>query len=715
MTAAGGKILEKLAAGTEWWTATELALLHSAALPTTPQAINARAKRETWRKQVRSGQGGAWEYHLSSLPEPVRQQIARIALQVTRPALPATLEAATANAPKTVVKNLAGLPADSKPRRRAEARLLVLAALDQYRQSGGLTLSKAVAGFIEIYNAGMLSVPDLVREELPEISRSSLFDWIRKRKTQGAERLALNYRGRTEDGAIEKNAVLREMLIGMYAERPDLAASVYLDALRQRLPNARLPSLRALQRWLTRWKERNPRIALQIENPDKAKSKYLSAIGSASAGIVRANQLWEMDATPADILLKDGRWCLTGAIDVATRWASLRVTRTPTQQAHMALIRQLALQRGMPEAIRTDNGKDYTGHAFGAALAALGLEHRICTPFSPEKKPHIERFFGTLTRDLFARLPGFSGHNVAHAQAIRARRTFANRLGTSDDVAFSVELTAAELQTNIDTWLDGYHNRPHDGLQGRTPSEMAESLGLGIIGIPDERRLDLLLMDLPNGGGRRMVQKNGIAVDGTTFVASWIGAHVGYPVLVRLDPTDMGTIHCFDPADGSYIGRAIAEELLGVERQAMAAASRATQKAIDSAAHRQIAEIKKRFTQQRIAAASRGTEHLPDSVVIELPQLRQRQPEQSPEEQAQLDAAAAEILSAPPPSRDADIEEADARFGRWYELDQKIRAGEAVTEQDRQWHRLYGSDAECQSYLAMIADFGEEAVLRKAG
>lgn len=718
MTAARAIIMEKLAAehGGDWWTATELLQLQSEALPKTPQAINAKAKRQDWRKQVRTGQGGAWEYHLSSLPESVRQHIARLALQAPQQHLPVPLPQQQDRAPTdAVVKNLAGLPADSKQRRRAEARLLVLAALETYRKAGNLSLSKAVPDFIDLYHAGTIAAPAMVREELPQLSRSSLFDWLRKRNTQGAERLALNYRGRTDDSLIDKNATVREMLIGMYAERPDLAASVYLDTLRERLPNTTLPSLRALQRWLTRWKEQNPRVALQIENPDKAKSKYLSAIGSSSAGIVRANQVWEMDATPADILTRDGRWSLTGLIDVATRWAAVRVTRTPTQQAHMGLIRQMAMQRGLPETVKTDNGKDYTGHAFEAALAALELTHALCTPFSPEQKPHIERFFGTLTRDLFARLPGFSGHNVAHAQAIRSRRTFAKRLGTSDEAAFSVDLTAAELQVNINSWLDAYHNRPHEGLGDRTPAEAAAALGLGIKGIPDIRRLDLLLMDLPNGGGKRIVQKHGIEAEGTVFVASWIGPHIGYPVLVRLDPTDMGTIHCFSPADGSYIGEAIAEELLGIERRAMAATSRAAQKAIDRAAHQQIAAIRKQFNQQRIAAATRGDETLPGHVVIELPQFRHQQPELSSEDQADLDAAADAAMAQPAASRDADVEEADARFARWYALDARIKAGEAVSDQLRQWHRVYGSDAECQSYLAMIADFGVEEVLRKAG
>ncbi|WP_227660464.1 DNA-binding protein [Hafnia paralvei] len=54
----------------EWYAAKELVGI--AGFPTTPQAINQRAKSEGWRKQKRSGvQGKALEYHISSFPDEV--------------------------------------------------------------------------------------------------------------------------------------------------------------------------------------------------------------------------------------------------------------------------------------------------------------------------------------------------------------------------------------------------------------------------------------------------------------------------------------------------------------------------------------------------------------------------------------------------------------------------------------------------------------------
>ena len=93
-----------------------------------------------------------------------------------------------------------------------------------------------------------------------------------------------------------------------------------------------------------------------------------------------------------------------------------------------------------------------------------------CPPYTPEAKPFVERFLGTLTRDLFATLPGFSGHDVAQAQALRSRKSFAARRGEDDTVIYGAELTAEALQERCDSWCDAvYGRRPHSGLGGASP------------------------------------------------------------------------------------------------------------------------------------------------------------------------------------------------------------------------------------------------------
>jgi hypothetical protein len=66
----------------EWFTAKELADIHS--LPSTPQGVNALARREGWERRRRHGvQGKAVEYSVRSLPV---KAIAELALQFSKSA-----------------------------------------------------------------------------------------------------------------------------------------------------------------------------------------------------------------------------------------------------------------------------------------------------------------------------------------------------------------------------------------------------------------------------------------------------------------------------------------------------------------------------------------------------------------------------------------------------------------------------------------------------
>ena len=53
------------------------------------------------------------------------------------------------------------------------------------------------------------------------------------------------------------------------------------------------------------------------------------------------------------------------------------------------------------------------------AIFALQINDVPVPPFCPELKPHVERVIQTISHSLFERLPGYVGHNVAEAQAIR--------------------------------------------------------------------------------------------------------------------------------------------------------------------------------------------------------------------------------------------------------------------------------------------------------
>lgn len=310
------------------------------------------------------------------------------------------------------------------------------------------------------------------------------------------------------------------------------------------------------------------------------------------------------------MLCTDGRHTLIGAIDVFSRRARVFVSPTSRATAIAALLRRALLDWGVPETVRVDEGQDYVSRHVRRVLADLEIEPDILPPYSPERKPFIERFFGALTRGLLAYLPGFAGHDVAQRQAIRARRSFAQRRGETDADAFQVQLTAAGLQEQIDKWIETvYERQPHGGLDKRTPFEVAAAAGQQVRRIEDERALDILLMAPPSGDTRRRVVKGAVKVDGGEYFAAELAPWSGFNVEVRLDPHDRGVIylmaggvspHGVSLEPGQFICRAQDAARLGDSRAAEAARAKAHMRASDRAGRQHARELKRRYRPDQV-------------------------------------------------------------------------------------------------------------------
>lgn len=559
------------------------------------------------------------EYQIDELPAETRAAIAARTINAVRaPIAPLDIDAAKAGATEGAKLHLRAYLGEraieaarteslkiqgalrGKAQQRIDAKIEILRARELYAEAGSLSIKASEHHFTTAYNEGSVEMAAWIRALVPDVSPSTLAAWRRLVKTEGITALAGKYGNRKADGTIDRQPQLRDFVIGMLVRTPHARATHVLQAIDARFNAAnpvKKPSISALERWVAEWRRENAQTLTALGNPDAWKGKYMVAFGSMSKDVERLNQRWELDSTPADVMLKDGRHTVLGVIDVFSRRAKLLVSKTSRAVAVAQLVRGALLEYGVCEEAKTDNGSDYTSKHVSRVFGSLDIKQTLCPPFQPWHKPHIERFFGTFTRDLVELLADFIGHSVAERKAIEDRKSFADRLMKRGEVV-EISMDAAEFQLFCDSWIDTvYSHREHAGLDGKSPFEVAAAWPHPVRRIDDERALDVLLGE----GAWRTVQKRGIEIDGAWFIAPELEAHVGEKVQYLQLP-DLGRVVVQGGPDLKFVCIAECPDRTGMDRKEVAAVAKQRQQARVQEARRRLRETAKKARTDDIVA-----------------------------------------------------------------------------------------------------------------
>ena len=109
---------------------------------------------------------------------------------------------------------------------------------------------------------------------------------------------------------------------------------------------------------------------------------------------MRVNQTWSLDFV-SDSLANGRRIkCLTIADDFTHECIDIAVDLSMPGAYVTRILDQAARFRGYPEAIRTDNGPEFTCRAFMAWMQARGIQHILIQPGKPTQNAYIESFNG---------------------------------------------------------------------------------------------------------------------------------------------------------------------------------------------------------------------------------------------------------------------------------------------------------------------------------
>ena len=179
-----------------------------------------------------------------------------------------------------------------------------------------------------------------------------------------------------------------------------------------------------------------------------------------------ANQVWSMDfvfdRTAEGRVIK----CLVIVDDATHEAVAIEVERAISGHGLTRVLDRLALARGLPRVIRTDNGKEFCGKVMVSWAHQRGVELRLIEPGKPNPNAYVESFNCRL-RDECLNEHWFT--SLLHAR------------------------------TAIETWRREYNEeRPKKALGGLTPAAYARQLAGSTTG--NHRTLDRTATE---SGGRR--------------------------------------------------------------------------------------------------------------------------------------------------------------------------------------------------------------------
>lgn len=707
-----------MTASKEWFSAQDLAGLTG--LPKTPQGMNTKAKEQNWQSRPRQGKGGGKEYHISVLPESIRQYLSQQQMQTEQVAAQAkdqkallaiaeklalqakAKETVRTNHVQKVMQQAATLTGDAKS--RFEARSLVLEMWQLYLTNSTECKTQATLNFLHMWHNNTFPIAEefeWIRDYIGDkLNKATLYRWVKD-----PENLIPKYGKRRGQTLIDTQPEIKGFVTSMLYTHPQADSKDVCLALEARFKKTdfKLPSRSSIGRWLNRYKDENKSVYTAVTNPDSWKNKNMPAQGEITASAL--NERWEMDATPADWMFEDGRYSLLAKIDVYSRHPKVILSPTATSGAQAKLLRDCFMEDGIPQKIKTDNGADYISLQIRTALRLLDIHQDVSARFSPWEKPHIERFFRTLSHSFLEMLPGFIGHNVSERSIIEDRKQFSERLFKKDEV-IEVKMTSEQFQEHINHWIDYvYLHEEHGGLNGKTPFEMLSGWTKPIKRVASERALDILLSD----AGERVVGKEGIRMDNFEFIAPELGPLVGQKVQIRKDPVDVGTLYVFH--EGKFVCIAEDSRFVGIRRQDIAIKAKQMAKAAIKEQKAEIRRIKSKHNTKKIAEEILEHKREQNNVSM-LP----KPTEAYTNEMLKATTEAAEVrkpthnakplMTLEPVEQLPIIKDPQQIYRRYLRIVKNLEEGRELNQEDSRFYHGYHNTPECLDMKGFFEDFG---------
>ncbi|MGE5475541.1 MAG: Mu transposase C-terminal domain-containing protein [Bacteroidales bacterium] len=197
---------------------------------------------------------------------------------------------------------------------------------------------------------------------------------------------------------------------------------------------------------------------------------------------------------------------------------------------------------GVMETIYIDNGREFHSQALDDACAELGVNIVYCPARQPWFKGRVERFFGTMGRDLIHKLPG---------------TTFSNPKERGDyDSEGEATLTLRQLEELVHRWLiDVYANSEHRGIKDVPSCKWRDLTRMHPVRPASYDQLQVLMSQVEY----RTISRKGIEFKGLLYNSHDLAAlreranEETRLYKLKIDPENLSYLYVEDPERKTYI------------------------------------------------------------------------------------------------------------------------------------------------------------------
>ena len=261
----------------------------------TRQGLVRRANREGWPREEKpnpSGGGKQFFFEFDGLPDDIKNAL-----------IAQTIGCCPSILPKSICRNLDHAKslsgkwskATKKYRQRAEARSDILKAIDAFCMEKGLKQTRGEAFFVQLYrDKAAPHIEGHVYGIEKGLSVAKVRRMRKDYKKSGLVGLLPNYQRKGRSKAVTGD--MRSFILGQIKAKPHIRPAHIYELVKKTFPS--VPSRRTIYRFMDRWAQDHPQIAMMMKNPQEWKNKMMPAFGDAAAGVDHFCHTWEMDSTP---------------------------------------------------------------------------------------------------------------------------------------------------------------------------------------------------------------------------------------------------------------------------------------------------------------------------------------------------------------------------------------------------------------------------------